>query len=249
MSTTLNILRNRRRRRAEPNARLQKQGRATGFGCVSLLSILLLFLIFSFVFSYRSITNDLPPVDKIETLLNPRNGLLLQPTRIYDRSGETLIHLFAPEDAPRRYIPLGAENPQHIPDALVQATLALADPDFWAHSGYSLAELDNPEAHPTLTQQLVADLLLWDEPPSLRRAIRERFLAAQLTQQYGQQQILEWYLNSANFGHYAYGAESAAQLYFGKSVTELNVAESATLAAASQSPALNPVDVDSLVFQ
>ncbi len=243
MSTTLNILRNRRRRRAESTARFEERGRFAGFGCVTLFSLLLLFLSFSFVFSYRSITNDLPPVDKIETLLNPRNGLLLQPTRIYDRSGENLIHIFATEDAPRRYIPLGAENPQHLPDELVQATLALADPGFWEHSGYRLS------GQPTLTQTLVRDLLLWNEEPSLRRDLREMLLAAQLTQDYGQQQILEWYLNSANFGHNAYGAESAAQLYFGKSVTELNIAESATLAAASQSPALNPLDAPTATYQ
>ncbi len=249
MSSTLNILRNRRRRRNEPTARLQAQGRAAGFGCAFLLSLSLLFLIFSFVLSYRSITNDLPEPAEIETLLNPRNGSLLQPTRVYARDGETLIQVFAPEDAPRRYIPLSIENPQHLPINLWRATLALRDPDFWNHAGYTLADLSNPEIHPTLTQQLVFDLLLWDEPPTLRRAIRERLLAAQLTELYGRQQILEWYLNSANFGHNAYGAESAAQLYFGKPVTELTTSESATLAAASQSPAFNPIDAPTVSYQ
>lgn len=248
-SSTLNILRNRRRQRNEPTARLQTQGRTAGFGCTFLLSIFLLFLIFSSILSYRSITNDLPPADLIEDLLNPRDGALLQPTRIYARDGETIIQVFAPEDAPRRYIPLGIENPQHLPTALWRATLALRDPDFWSHPGYTLEDISNPEIHTTLTQQLVADLLLWDEPPTLRRAIRERMLAAQLTNRYGRQQILEWVLNAANFGHNAYGAESAAQLYFGKSVTELTPSESATLAAASQSPALNPIDAPVAAYQ
>ena len=249
MSSTLNILRSRRRRRNEPNARSQESARAAGFGCVFIVGIFLLFIIFSFVLTYRSIVSDLPPANTIEDLLNPRDGQLLQPTRIYARDGETLVQVFAPDNAPRRYIPLSIENPQHLPTALWRATLALRDPNFWSHPGYSLEELSNPEIHPTLTQQLVADLLLWDEPPSLRRAIRERMLAAQLTNLYGRQQILEWVLNSANFGHNAYGAESAAQLYFGKSVTELTIAESATLAAASQSPALNPIDAPVASYQ
>ncbi len=249
MSSTLNILRNRRKRRNSPDRRLEQGSRNLGMGCGFILSLLLIFLIFSLVLSYQSLTNDLPKVEKLEALLNPRNGTLLQPTRIYDRSGEHLIQVFAPEDKGRRYIPLSAENLQHLPDSLVQATLALVDPVFWEHSGYSLAELDNPTSHPTLTQKLVADLLLWGEEPSLRRAIRERLLAAQITEQYGRQQILEWYLNSANFGHNAYGAESAAQLYFGKSVTELDLAESATLAAASQTPALNPIDATIAAYQ
>ena len=249
MSSTLNILRSRRRRRNEANARLQEQGQSLGFGCFFLLGVFFLFLIFSVVLTYRSITNDLPAAEKIEELLNPRDGQLLQPTRIYARDGETLVHIFAQEDAPRRYIPLSIENPQHLPTALWQATLALRDPDYWSHPGYSLADISDPESHPTLTQQLVADLLLWNEPPSLRRAIRERMLAAQLTNLYGRQQILEWYLNAANYGHNAYGAEAAAQLYFQKSVTELTISESATLAAASQSPAFNPIDAPTISYQ
>ena len=243
MSTTLTILRNRRKRQNDPDARLQRGSRNTLAGCGFIFIIFLIFAIFAIVLSYASLVNDLPPAEKLEILLNPRNGTLLQPTRILDRNGENLIYIFAPEDKARRYIPLGSENPQHLPNSLVQATLALADPNFWAHPGYNFTD------SPTLTQKLVSDLLLWDEAPSMRRDLREILLAAQLTEQYGRQQILEWYLNSANFGHNAYGAESAAQLYFGKSVTELDLAESATLAATSQIPALNLIDAPIAAYQ
>ena len=57
--------------------------------------------------------------------------------------------------------------------------------------------------------------------------------------------MLEWYLNSADYGHYAYGAEAAAQFYFGKSATALDLGEAALLAAVSQAPALNPFDAPS----
>ncbi len=249
MSSTLTVLRNRRKRKNNADARLQRGSRNTLVGCGFIFSLFLVALIFAVVLGYKNITRDLPPLDKLEKLLNPRNGELLQPTRIYDRSGENLITVFAPEDAARRYLPLGAENPQHIPDTLAQATLALADPNFWEHDGYRLADLTRPEKHPTLAQRLVADLLLWDEPPGLRRAVRERLLAAQLTEKYGRQQILEWYLNSANYGRYAYGAEAAAQLYFGKALTELDIAESATLAATGETPALNPLDAPTAAYQ
>ncbi|MBT3713881.1 MAG: hypothetical protein HOG15_11065, partial [Anaerolineae bacterium] len=116
MSSTLNILRNRRKRRNSPDRRLEQGSRNLGMGCGFILSLLLIFLIFSLVLSYQSLTNDLPKVEKLEALLNPRNGTLLQPTRIYDRSGEHLIQVFAPEDKGRRYIPLSAENLQHLPD-------------------------------------------------------------------------------------------------------------------------------------
>ena len=247
--STLNILRNRRKRQHNTDARLQRGSRNTIVGCGFILILVIILGIFSFVFAYQGIISDLPPVEKIETLLNPRNGVLLQPTRIYDRSGEELIFIFSPEDKARRYIPLSEENPQHIPESLIQATLSLADPTFWEHPGFSITGFSNPETHATLAQRLVADLLLWNEEPSLHRALRERLLAGQLTEQYGRQQILEWYLNSANYGRHAYGAESAAQLYFGKALTELDLAESATLAAISQVPALNPIDAPIAAYQ
>ena len=172
-------------------------------------------------------------------LLNPPNGLLLQPTRVYDRTGQHILKTFAPTESPRRYIPLDPGNPQHLPELLVQATLAMADPTFWEHSGYALTGLANPDLHPTIAQQLVSDLLLWNEKPSLQRAFRERLLAAQITSEYGQSQVIEWYLNSVNYGNYAYGADAAAQLYFGKSAAELTPAESAILAGVGQAPSLN----------
>ena len=243
MSSTLTILRNRRKGQNDSDARLRRGSRNTLVGCGFFISLFLVLLIFSLVLGYQNLIQDLPPVENLEILLNPRNGSLLQPTRIYDRSGENLVKVFAPEDAPRRYIPLGAENPQHIPDALAEATIALADPDFWQNPGYHLS------GRLSITQKLVSDLLLWDEAPSLRRNLREILLAAQLTEQFGRQQILEWYLNSANYGNDAYGAEAAAQLYFGKALTELDIAESATLAAVNQIPALNPLDAPTAAYQ
>jgi membrane peptidoglycan carboxypeptidase len=206
------------------------------------LSLLIAALIIVAAFTYVNLTRDLPSIQILPALLNPPEGLLLQPTRIFDRTGRNVIFTFAPNASSRRYIPLSETNPQHLPKSLVDAVIARTDPDFWNHPGYTLNTLTNSETHATLAQRLVFDLLLFDEPASLRRALRERILAAQITAQYGRTQILEWYLNSANFGRYAFGAEAAAQLYFGKSAAQLTTAESAILAAVSDSPSLNPYD-------
>ena len=214
-----------------------------------IFSLLMAVLIITSAFTYVSLTRDLPSIEILPILLNPPDGLLLQPTRIYDRTGKQELYVFAPDDAPRRYIPLSDTNPQHLPQSLSDAIIAASDPGFWKHAGYSLSQITNYEFHNTLAQRLVSDLLLFNEPPSLRRALRERILAAQVTSQFGRTQVLEWYLNSANFGRYAFGAESAAQLYFGKSATELSTAESAVLAAVTDSPSLNPYDAPQIALE
>jgi membrane peptidoglycan carboxypeptidase len=213
------------------------------------ISITLAALILVSALSYADLTRDLPSVEILPRLLNPPDGLLLQPTRIYDRTGQQLLYTFAPVESPRRYIPLNEQNPQHLPKALADAVIAMADPQFWLHSGYAINGFDNPELHPTIAQRLIADLLLYDEPTSLRRGLRERILAAQITSRFGRMQVLEWYLNSTNYGRYAFGADAAAQLYFGKSASELTLAESAILAAVNETPSLNPLDAPQVAIQ
>ena len=242
MPSTIPILRARRDRRLARQRASDARAHNTLLSAGMILSLLIAVIIIVTAFSYVSLTRDLPSVGMLPILLNPPDGLLLQPTRIYDRTGDHILHTFAPNDSPRRYIPLSNTNPQYLPKSLGDAVIARTDPGFWRHSGYTLASLTNYQVHDTLAQRLVSELLLFDEPPSFRRALQERILAAQVTAQFGRTQVLEWYLNSANFGRYAYGAESAAQLYFGKSATELSTSESAILAAVSDSPSLNPYD-------
>lgn len=242
MPSTIPILRARRDRRLARQRASNARTRNTLLSAGMILSLLIAALIIGTAFSYVSLTRDLPSVGILPVLLNPPDGLLLQPTRIYDRTGDNILFTFAPNDSPRRYIPLGDTNPQYLPKSLSDAVITKTDPGFWRHAGYSLTSLTNYQVHDTLAQRLVSELLLFDEPPSLRRALRERILAAQVTAQFGRTQVLEWYLNSANFGRYAYGADAAAQLYFGKSATELTTSESAILAAVSDSPSLNPYD-------
>lgn len=243
------IIRTRSKRRLEARRRADSRFQRGFFVFGVILSLLLALALFGAAFAYASLTADLPPIETLPLLLNPPDGQLLQPTRLYDRSGQHLLYVFAPEDGRRGYLPLDPQNPRHLPESLVQAVVVMSDPDFWSHRGYTLDGWQNPDLHPTLAQRLAADLLLWNEPPSLRRALRERLLAAQMTAYYGRMQVLEWYLNSAHYGRYAYGAEAAAQLYLGKSAADLTLAESALLAAAAQFPALNPLDTPQAAIQ
>jgi membrane peptidoglycan carboxypeptidase len=242
MPSTIPILRARRERRIARQHTREAQRRNVFLGAGMILSLLIAAGIIAAAFTYVNLTTDLPSAENLAIFLNPPDGYLLQPTRIYDRTGKNILFTFAPNNESRRYIPLSETNPQHLSPSLAQTVVAKTDPHFWEHPGYTLNTIINYDLHPTLAQHLVFDLLLYDESASLRRALRERILAAQITAHYGRAQILEWYLNAANFGRYAYGAEAAAQLYFGKSATELTTAESAILAAASDSPSLNPYD-------
>lgn len=250
MPSTLPILRARRDRRLAKQRTSSDRTRGVLLTVGMIFSIILAALILLGAFAYADVTRELPSVEILPRLLNPPDGLLLQPTRIYDRTGEQVLFTFASdENSPRRYIPINDQNPQHIPTNLIDSIIAVQDPHFRSHSGYSLQGLNDPNSHPTIAQKLVSDLILYNEKPSIRRAIRERILAAQITAQLGRTQVMEWYLNSAHYGNYAFGAEAASQLYFGKSAEELTLAESAILAAASETPALNPLDAPQLALQ
>jgi len=245
----LSILRSRRERRLSRQNKKSSRARGALLTVGMVLSLVLAALIIVTALAYADITRDLPSIEILPHLLNPPDGLLLQPTRIYDRTGYQLLYTFSPTDTPRRYIPINEQNPQHIPANLINSVIAVEDPQFWSHSGYSILGYENPDRHPTIAQKLVNDLLLYNEPFSRMRALRERILAAQITAQYGRTQVMEWYLNSAHFGSYAFGVEAASQLYFGKPAAQLTLAESAVLAAASETPALNPLDAPQVAIQ
>ena len=242
MPDTISILRGRRERRL---GRLQRQAARTRSAFLvagMLVSLLLAASILAAALGYASLTQALPSIEALPSLLSPPGGSLLQPTRIYDRTGEHLLLAFGLDDSPRSYLSLDTGQPGHIPPALADAVVAAAEPGFWRSPGYSLRGWQDPDLHLTIAQRLAADLLLYDEQPAARRALRERILAAQIIARFGRSQVLEWYLNSADFGRHAFGADAAAQLYFGRPAAELSAAQSAVLAAVSEAPALNPLD-------
>lgn len=191
---------------------------------------------------YAALILNLPSPDILPALLEPPDGTLLNPTRLYDRTGQhVILTLQNPAAENRQYLPLDNTQSQNIPTSLANATIAIAEPNFWNDPGFSFAGFQQG-SHPTLAQRLIAALLLQDEAPGLQRSLRERLLAWQITQRFGREKVLEWYLNSAYYGRLAYGVDAAARLYFGKSASELDLSESALLAAIAEAPALNPLD-------
>lgn len=236
------LIRSRSKRRA---AEHQNPAGKIGLGCAGLISILLAAAGLFTAIEYSRASIDLPAIEVLPGLLSPPDGLLLHPTRIYDREGKiVLLELQNPAAAAKKYLRLpdtGAAGPDTFAEALIQTTLAAEDPQFWTHPGISLAGLF-PGGKPSIAQQLASETLLVDEPPSLRRDLRERILAVQITRRYGRAQVLEWYLNSADYGRLAHGADAAARVYLGKSASELDLAEAALIAGAAVDPLQNPLD-------
>lgn len=225
-------------------ARLRSPEQHIGRIGLSLVLILTLFAALAAIVlsaAYAELTRGLPSIQILPVLLDSRDGILLQPTTLFDRTGRTAIYKLENPGIERQYLLLDPQQPQSLAPQLVQVVITLLDPDFWQHPGFNLQHLTQVEPS-TLAERLVLDLLLEKESADLRRALRMRLLAAQITRQYGRARVLEWYLNSASFGHLAYGAESAAQLYLGKSARQLSLAEAALLATTLDAPALNPVD-------
>lgn len=159
-------------------------------------------------------------------------------TQIFDRHGTLLYEIHGDED--RKPIKLA-----DIPESVKQATIAIEDKAFYSHPGFSIAGIaraarENVVDHElqggsTITQQLIKNSLLTSEI-SLWRKAREVFLAFWAERLYTKDEILEMYLNQVPYGGTAWGIEAAAETYFGKSVDDLSVAESAYLAGLTAAP-------------
>jgi len=237
------IARMRQRQRSRERRNL---ARRIGFIFSLLVSLLTTVTALVAVQLYAGLTRNLSSLDALPYLLDPPGGLLLNPTTLYDRTGEhILMKLDSSPSGERGFLTTDSTQSNYLPATLISATLAIHDPGFWGHAGFLLEGLTQ-NSHPTLAQRLVSDLLLWDEPPSVLRALRERLLAAQATTRFGREKILAWFLNYTNYGQAAIGAQAAANLYYGKPASELNLAEAAVLAAVGQAPALNPHDTPDL---
>ncbi len=240
---------NRRRHRKQVVVQSMRRRTARfGLGCGMITFLALVITLLGAGLLYASLIDTLPSLTRLPEMLDPVKGTLLQPTRIYDRSGQEILYSLENAGISRRYLSLDAKQPEHISPELIRVTVGALDPSFWKTPGFSLRSLTNPQPA-TITERLVDDLLLTGEPRGIRRAIRMRVLAAQVIARYGHVQVLEWYLNSASYGHLAFGADSAARLYLDKPAANLDLAEAALIVAANQAPALNPQDAPAAALE
>ncbi len=194
------------------------------------------------LYEYYSIASTLPSVADLQ-----QRGAQFETARILDRNGGLLYELIDPNAGRRTYVPLSKISP-----AMVAATIATEDKDFYNHPGYDPVAIvraiwqnytsgQTVSGASTITQQVARTILLSPDERLQRtylRKAREIILAGEITRRYTKDQILELYLNENNYGNLSYGVEAAAETYFGTTADKLTLAQAAFLAGLPQSPAL-----------
>ena len=135
---------------------------------------------------------------------------------------------------------------EEMPKYLEQALIAIEDKRFYDHKGVDwyrtagafvemFARMETSYGGSTITQQLLKNLTGKDQV-TVQRKLTEIFGALELEKKYDKQEILEWYLNAVYFGEGCYGVGTAAQTYFGKEVSELSLAECASIIGITNKP-------------
>ncbi|VAW95192.1 Multimodular transpeptidase-transglycosylase, partial [hydrothermal vent metagenome] len=209
----------------------------TIYGLAGLFSLSLLGGL-GFLGIYAYITPNLPD---IETL---KDVQLKVPLRIYTKDGLLLAEFGEMKRTPLRY--------QELPDTLVKALIAAEDDRFFEHPGVDYKGILRAALHlirtgeraqggSTITMQVARNFFLSREKTFLRK-FNEIFLAFKIEEELTKQEILELYLNKIYFGKRAYGVAAAAQVYYGKSIDELNLTEIAMIVGLPKAPSrYNPI--------
>ena len=210
-----------------------------GFLLMALVSVLglilagVLLVVFGLALAY-------PNLPSLDTLTDYRPKM---PLRIFS-ADNVLIGEFGEERRNLVHI-------KDIPDVMKKAVLAIEDSNFYEHGGVDYWGILRAAVHnatggarqgaSTITQQVARNFFLSSEQTFKRKAY-EALLAWKIEQNLTKDQILEVYMNQIYLGQRAYGFASAAQIYFGKNLKDISVAEAAMLAGLPKAPsAYNPV--------
>ena len=187
---------------------------------------------------YYQLKSNLPDVTSIQDIP------LQVPMKVLSKDGE-LISQFGE----KRRIPLLRKD---IPDKLANAFIATEDSRFYQHVGMDpigilraasvyIMSGSAKQGASTITQQVARNFFLTNEKTMLRK-VREIFIAIQIEQILTKDEILMLYLNKISLGHRSFGVGAAAQVYFGKAVSDLTLSEMAVLAGLPKAPSrLNPL--------
>ncbi|WP_344248949.1 transglycosylase domain-containing protein [Isoptericola hypogeus] len=199
--------------------------------------------------------------DELPAELEP--SPLSQQSRIYASNGKLLATFYAQN---RIVVPL-----DEVSENMQNAVIAIEDERFWEHGGIDMRGMTRALANnlgsnatqgaSTLTQQYVKNMLIEQslqdgddfgviqaKEDSISRKLREAKMSIALEQKMGKEDILQGYLNVAQFGSKSiYGVETAARYYFDKHASELSIVEAATVAGITKSPSrfdpsVNPKD-------
>lgn len=187
---------------------------------------------------YFYIKPDLPSVTVLKDVR------LQTPMQIYTKDGKLISQYGV-----KRRIPVKLED---VPKQLIDAILATEDSRFYEHHGIDpigiaraavslLVTGEKKQGASTLTMQLARGFFLSREKTYIRK-VKEIFIAWHMEQVLNKQEILELYLNKIELGHRAFGFGAAAQVYYGKPLSELSLAQLATIAGLPKAPSiLNPI--------
>jgi len=199
--------------------------------CLGFLFLIFCFFVLVLFFYY---TWDLPRPEKFT------ESLFIQSTKIYDRTGGTLLYDIYGEEK-REVVSF-----DKISSNLKNAVLASEDGRFYQHGGIdlralarsafvNLKSLSASQGASTITQQLIRSVYLTNQR-TLARKIREVVLSIEIERRYSKDEIFSWYLNKIPFGQNTYGVEAASKTYFHKSASDLSLAQAAVLAALIPAP-------------
>lgn len=209
---------------------------AAGFGIAGVFGFIALFalaLALSLGTVVDSWLQDLPDYESADAYL------VAEPTIVYAADGTEVAQYYLQN---RRSITLDG-----ISDYVKKGTVDVEDQRFYHHNGVdpqgimrAVASqlIGRSEGASTITQQLVRNTVLSSEQfdQTLKRKVREAYIAIQMEKTYSKDQILNMYLNTIYYGEGAYGIEAASVTYFNKHASELTLAEAAALVGIPNSP-------------
>ena len=209
---------------------------AVGFGIAGVFGFIALFalaLAVSLGAVVDSWLQDLPDYESADAYL------VAEPTIVYAADGTEIAEYYLQN---RRSVTL-----DDISDYVKKGTVDVEDERFYQHNGVDpqgilraiASQLSGrSEGASTITQQLVRNTVLSSEQfdQTLKRKVREAYIAIQMEKTYSKDQILNMYLNTIYYGEGAYGIEAASVTYFNKHASELTLAEAATLVGIPNSP-------------
>ena len=205
--------------------------------CVALAGAIVL-IAFANICAYVYLKPALPDVDSL------RDVQLQVPLRVYTRDGRLIAAIGEQRRIPVRY--------DQLPRKLIQAFLATEDDRFFRHHGVDWqgilrAALANARAGgirqgaSTITMQVARDMFLTPRR-DMKRKMSEVYISLLMEAEFSKEEIFSLYVNKIFLGQRAYGVGAAAEVYFGKSLDQLTIAEMATLAGIPTAPStVNPV--------
>ncbi|MBR3225015.1 MAG: PBP1A family penicillin-binding protein [Atopobiaceae bacterium] len=220
------------------NRRARKHSRThiVGFGIAGILGFLAL-LVIALAVSAGALVNswllNLPDYQSADAYL------VAEPTQVYDADNNVIAEYYLQN---RRIVTKDQVSPY-----VLWGTVDMEDIRFYQHNGIDpqgivravIAQFTGgAEGASTITQQLVRNTVLSEEQfeQTLKRKVREAYIAIQMEKKYSKDQILMMYINTIYYGHAAYGIQAAAITYFNKDAKNLTLAEAALLAGLPQSP-------------